>query len=603
MEFALFEDCLNASDCNSYIFNDPVQEIKIYSLELFLSGLTQIEELSSQGLFLAGYIAYPMAGAIYPQLKPVILDPQQPLMHFVAYKTATKFASRDLRKLLPQIVKYEDQETPKFTYLELSNDYNQYRQKFAQVQQHLELGNSYQINLTMPLHLDSDCDDSLQLYYSLSRNHPVPYASYLPFDPQTVLSISPELFFKKTGHSIITKPMKGTMPRGSTKEKDLKLYNYLLKDTKNRAENLIIVDLLRNDLSKFCTTGSISVSKLFTIEEFQSVYQMTSTICGNFDTNIKFSKIIESLFPCGSISGAPKLRTMQLINQIEEKTRGIYTGSIGYILPNNDMLFNVAIRTLNSKKSKPGNLNMGVGGGVTILAKPQEEWQEIYTKLNFINKFYNPDFNLVESFLVTNTLIHNLEEHLSRLLSSSQKLGFNYQQEIISVALIEYCNEHCSQDKTYKLRLELSQNGQFKLEHSEINAPQKNLTVALCPVKLNTEHGLFRHKTTSSVTRGLYDSIFTKYKPPHIDELIFINHNNFVTEARYHNIIIDYKGYLITPPATSGLLPGVYRDSLLKTGVVFQELITENMLNEADKIYLCNDVRGLVPCKLVPNGI
>jgi para-aminobenzoate synthetase/4-amino-4-deoxychorismate lyase len=421
----------------------------------------------------------------------------------------------------------------------------------------------------------------------------------LPFGSTTTISISPELFFKKADSTISVRPMKGTIQRGNTPQEDKINRSFLSGDAKNRAENLIIVDLLRNDLAKFCHTSSVKVPTLFSIEEYQSLFQMTSSIEGTIDNATDFATIIKGLFPCGSITGAPKLRTMQLIEQIENYPRDIYTGAIGYILPNNDMQFNVAIRTLSSESTCPKQFKMGVGGGITVQSNATEEWQEIMTKLRFVRKFYQPDFNLIESFLIKDGMIINLEQHLTRLKSSADRLIFNCDIDKIRALIQEYSKLNISINQRYKLRLELNHCGEIKFEHALIAENSEFLTVMLSPVKIDSRHGLFCHKSDSTITRGVYTQLDSDYKSQGVDELIFINHNGIITEARYHNVIIEYRGEWLTSPINQGLLGGIYRANLLREKKISEQPITEQMLYEATAVYLCNDVRGMIHCNLV----
>lgn len=600
MKFAIFEDCLNYSQTTSYYFSDPRAEIIAHNQHEFDVALEQIEHYRAQGFYIAGYISYSAANAIYPKLK--LATSTQPLLHFVVYAQAKNFAAQDLMQLRSELS--QDNAQIKFNYLELASDYNEYQQKFEQVQQQLQLGNTYQLNLTAPLNISTqESINPFNLYYQLSRSHPVRYAAYLPFSSTTTISISPELFFKKTDSTISVRPMKGTIERGNTIQEDNQNREFLENDNKNRAENLIIVDLLRNDLAKFCHTGSVNVPTLFAIEEYQSLFQMTSSIEGTINNTTDLATIIKGLFPCGSITGAPKLRTMQLIEQIENYSRDVYTGAIGYILPNNDMQFNVAIRTLSSKSTCQKQFKMGVGGGITVQSNATEEWQEMMTKLRFVRKFYQPDFNLIESFLVKDRSIVNLNEHLKRLQSSADKLIFSCNIEAIRNTLLTYTRSNILTDARYKLRLELDYHGEVKIEHGLIAENPESLTVMLSPVKIDSMHGLFCHKTDSAITRGVYTRIDQEYKPQEVDELIFVNQNGIITEARYHNVIIEYCGKWLTSPINQGLLGGIYRANLLREKKISERPITEQMLYKATAVYLCNDVRGIIHCNLVHNGI
>jgi para-aminobenzoate synthetase/4-amino-4-deoxychorismate lyase len=263
------------------------------------------------------------------------------------------------------------------------------------------------------------------------------------------------------------------------------------------------------------------------------------------------------------------------------------------------MQFNVAIRTLSSESTCPKQFKMGVGGGVTVQSNATEEWQEIMTKLRFVRKFYQPNFNLIESFLIKDGMIINLEQHLTRLKSSADRLIFNCDIDKIRALIQEYSKLNISINQRYKLRLELNHCGEVKIEHTLIAENPEFLTVMLSPVKIDSRHGLFCHKSDSTITRGVYTQLDSDYKSQGVDELIFINHNGIITEARYHNVIIEYRGEWLTSPINQGLLGGIYRANLLREKKISEQPITEQMLYEATAVYLCNDVRGMIHCNLV----
>lgn len=273
--------------------------------------------------------------------------------------------------------------------------------------------------------------------------------------------------------------MKGTAKLTGNNLEDQKIYQELSSCDKNRAENLIIVDLLRNDLSAIANTHTVKVDKLFSIEKYKKLLQMTSQISAKVDKQISFRKLLDGLFPCGSITGAPKKRTMELIKQIEKGKRGVYTGSIGYIMPNNDMCFNVAIRTIQKYRD---NLQIGVGGGVTVYSDVQPEWQEMNTKINFILQIYQPDFCLIESIYYHNKF-RNLELHLERFENSARQLFFDVDICKIRDQLYDYV-EQLTDDKEYKIRLEYHYDKSINIEHTEINTTnQQAIKLIVCPEK------------------------------------------------------------------------------------------------------------------------
>lgn len=598
MSYALFEDVLNPEKESSYLFLDLFTEVCIYDYSEVSAALAKIEALSKDGYYLAGYIAYDSIFGLEPKISSDKNISDSPLIHFRAYNTCKTFASKDLLDVLCKFDIECDYGHFQINQILLEDNYKSYQQKFKQIQKHLVAGDSYQVNLTLRGNICFQTDSIFNVYYHLSRYKPVEYAALLPYLPNQLLSFSPELFFHKSGEVIRVKPMKGTAPRSNDTVTDEFTRNWLANDNKNRAENLIIVDLLRNDLSRFCETGTIKVNDIFKVEEYSTVFQMVSEISARVNPSITFYQIIRGLFPCGSITGAPKISTMQIIDSVESSRREAYCGAVGFILPNNDMHFNVAIRTL-SKNSTDSFYQFGVGGGITIQSNPSEEWDEIKTKLKFISDFYQPDFDLIESMLVVDGQIKNLPEHLTRLANSASMLMFPIDIMQLEDLLISYLKQNLIMfDKRYKLRLIVKYPCELMISHTEISAPVMPLRVALLSKSIDSSNPLFQHKTTAKEVRGLYDSLYAEHlNSSMVDELIFINHDGVITESRYFNVIIDYADQLITSPVSEGLLPGVFRQKMLDDGSLLEKPITPLMLESAAAIYLCNDVRGLQLCE------
>lgn len=587
MKFALFENTFDTNGL-SCMFINYIDDICIYNISELDIVYNKIENYQRAGYYALGYIAY---DAI-----------KTPLLHFVIFQNLIQCHHQQLIDTLKKhglITDCQINDNLNIPFLESELDYRTYETMFQQVTNNLQQGNSYQINLTKRYNLDLSNLDSFAIYYRLARDNPVRYTAYLPFSNETIISISPELFFHKINSTLITKPMKGTMPRSSDLEQDKLNREFLMTDEKNRAENLIIVDLLRNDLAKIAKTNSVTVDKLFAIEEYATVFQMTSQISACIDNNIRLATIINALFPCGSITGAPKKKTMELIQEIEQSPRGIYTGAIGYLLPNNDMLFNVAIRTLYQNHHKLATI--GVGGGITINSDVLSEWQEMNAKLRFISNYYQPDFNLIESFLIQNRQIINMEQHLERLTIAAEKLHFKCDILAIREKLYNLVTSGITGDinQLFKLRLELTVSGDVTLEYLPISNNHKVLKVALLNQAIDTSHPLFRYKTTSPIVRGLYTQLDSQFKPDGIDELLFINHRGEITEGRFYNIIIELNEQMITPPLSCGLLNGIFRAKMIEQQQVCEQIITKEMLAQAKRIYLCNDVRGLIECQLM----
>lgn len=578
--FAIFEDTLTKG--LSYYFYNPTTEVIAYDEKSLEQAFDKLQNLQSQGLYLAGFISYEASYYINKKLVHLRTANDGKLLHFVAFKN---YSNK---------IPYLSIADGKIDLMIDTLSIDDYQKKFNKVQEALINGESYQINLTKNIFANTNLS-SQEIYNKLKQLQPVKYATYLPFLEPDVISISPELFFKKEGGNLIVRPMKGTARLTADREKNEAIYNELKTCKKNQSENLIIVDLLRNDLAGISRNYTVNVDKLFSIEKYNSLLQITSQISAELDSDISFRKILENLFPCGSITGAPKIRTQEIIKNIEQGNRDVYTGSIGYILPNNDMCFNVAIRTLEKTND---TLKIGVGGGITVYSEYQSEWEEMNTKISFIKQLYKPDFSLVES-VYFNGQFRNLDLHLERLENSARKLFFAIDINEVRNKLIEY-TEHLLANKEYKIRLEYQYNQDVTIEHIEINSNNKQrILLQICPEKINSKNQLFNHKTTHNSSRGFYTRMYNKYIVNQENkELLFINEFGNITETRFHNIIIERNGNKYTPLLSDGVLDGIARKIMMVTKEVVAKNISLEELNMADNIYLINSVRGFIPAYL-----
>jgi len=354
------------------LFEAPEARIFATKQNEVQEALQKIDAWKNQGYYLAGYISFEAAYALLDL--PCPWQNQWPLVDFYVFEKP-RYLSRQA------VDSYLGEDKGHINEVNLMVDDQAYAAQFAKVHHHLRQGDTYQVNLTSSYHFAQQ-GSARALYNTLRQRQQVSYSALLELEGASILSLSPELFFKKTGDKLTTKPMKGTMPRAlDNEEKDKANADFLLTDEKSRAENTIVVDLLRNDVARIADTGSVQVPELLKVEQYQTVYQMTSTIEGLIDVNMPFADIIHALFPCGSITGAPKKSTVSLISQIEEGPREVYTGSIGYITPDNDMCFNVPIRTALCR-GEQGVL--GVGGGIVMDSKLHDEFQEMQLKAQFL---------------------------------------------------------------------------------------------------------------------------------------------------------------------------------------------------------------------------
>ena len=538
----------------SYLFTDPEYVFILDSLERLPQLLQQLDAAPRSGLYAAGYLSYECG---YADEAP-LLSPE-PLAWFGFYRKPVVF------DYVPEEV---GQFVPPNPLLDISKD--EYFRKFDKIKSQIKAGNTYQVNLTTRLRW-KNAMDSATLFAHLMAVQPVEFGAFINIDGIQILSASPELFFRRKGDRIITRPMKGTAPRGFSIDEQRVNSKWLANDDKNRSENVMIVDLLRNDLRRICLVNTVTVDELFAIEAFPTVLQMVSTISGELRQGITYTEIFQALFPCGSITGAPKIRTMQIIRQLEDYPRGVYTGTIGFIAPD-EAVFNVAIRTLVLQNNEG---RMGIGGGIVWDSDPLEEYNECRLKGAFLNQSSAP-FQLIETLLWDQEYTF-LSEHLSRLVASAEYFNFN----IVDIKSRLPTNFPQPQ----RVRLLLSRDGTVDITATPLTSVSSGR--AMISNKRTNPNDLFlRHKTTR---RDLYDLEYRSAQSAGYDDAVFMNTEGNITEGAIHNIFIVKDGEWFTPPVTDGLLPGIFRSFLN----VNERHITLDDLLSADEIYLGNSVRGL----------
>jgi para-aminobenzoate synthetase/4-amino-4-deoxychorismate lyase len=446
---------------------------------------------------------------------------------------------------------------------------DEYDRAVARIQDLIGAGHTYQVNYSFPL-TATFSGDAFAWYRDLCVAQGAQYSAYLDLGRYKVLCLSPELFFERRGDRVITRPMKGTMRRGRWPGEDRQLAEWLRESAKDRAENVMIVDLLRNDLGKVAVPGSVRVSSLFDIERFETVWQMTSTVEATLKKDTTLAELMTALFPCGSITGAPKIRTMQIIRELERFPRGAYTGAIGFLRPGGDCVFNVAIRTV-VVDTDTNVATFGVGGGVTIDSTAPREYEECLVKSRFLHE--SPvEFQLFESILVENGEYFLLGRHLERLRNSAAYFGFAFPEHEIRSRL-----EHNAAG-TFKVRLTLWKDGHFETDASPLETGVnqiKHVTLAAKPV--DSSNRFLFHKTTR--------------RDGYSDDVIFWNERGEVTESGIANVVVRIDDQLCTPPIESGLLAGTFRDQLLAEGKIKERVITVEELQHANEIYLINSVR------------
>jgi para-aminobenzoate synthetase/4-amino-4-deoxychorismate lyase len=467
----------------------------------------------------------------------------------------------------------------------------QYAGRIAAIHEWIRAGDIYQLNFTAPMRVRAP-GSAAALYARLRSRQPVDYGAFLHWRPRRrILSFSPELFFRVEDEGntrrITTRPMKGTAPRGRNTREDRQRAEWLRNDEKNRSENVMIVDLLRNDLGRLARYGSVRVENLFAVERYPTLWQMTSTVTGDLRPEVRFHEIFRALFPCGSVTGAPKVRAMQLAAGIEPEARGVYTGAIGYFSPQRTV-FNVAIRTLELDGEQG---RMGIGSGIVIDSDAAEEFRECLLKAEFLTR-------PAESFSLVETLLWQsgyplIELHLDRLQDSASYFGFPCDRTAVKAALLAHANEFEDQ-VPHKVRLLLDSDGNTSITSGTLpasNANARSVRVRIAPERTDPADPMLFHKTT---LRPVYAKAFEAAALAGYDDVLFLNRSGEVTEGAISNIFVKKDGRWLTPPVECGLLAGVQRRHLLETlPDVEQRALYPGDLRQADAIYLANAVRGL----------
>jgi len=579
-------------DNKSYLFTDPIEIISCMELSQVENCLNNIETKLEQGYFAAGFISYE-AGLAFEDIFKLKGNYNFPFFHFGIYKEPTVFDHKEI----------------KFTGLNFNDKYslknvrsnitkNEYTESIKKIKAYIEKGDTYQVNYTFKLKF-SHSGSAFGLYNDLRKKQSVSYSSLMRFDKDYLLSFSPELFFRKKGNKIEVKPMKGTIDRGRFRSEDIDKKKALYISPKDRSENIMIVDLLRNDLGRICKTDTVKTKKLFGIEDYESLFQMTSTIEGRAAPKISVYDLFKAMFPSGSVTGAPKIRTMQIIDEIEKEPRKVYTGSIGFITPKRDAVFNVAIRTiLIDAKNKKGE--MGIGSGVVYDSDTDKEYDECKLKAKFLTDKAR-DFELIETIRYKADKGYPLINlHLERLSESAAYFNFPFDKKIVSKILSSEKLKF-NKKRDYRLRLLLNREGELKVESAVLKIPNSKKLITLSSKKISSDNVFLFHKTTN---RKTYNSEYKKYSKKGFYDIIFQNEKNQITEGAISNIFIKKHNIYYTPPIESGVLNGVYRRHLMrdKKLAVKEKVLYKSDIESADDVFLTSAIRGIVRVKFSKKG-
>jgi para-aminobenzoate synthetase/4-amino-4-deoxychorismate lyase len=597
--FVLLDDPLGR-DGGCWLLQAPEHMVICWSAATVGESLERIAAAVNAGWHAAGFFAYELGYLLEPRLAPLLpakLD--IPLVWFGLFKTASRLSADEARHWLHARAGagYAVRDG------RLSMDRARYGDAFKAAQSLIGSGDVYQINLTLKYQFGFD-GDPVRLFLGLRRQQRVGCGALIHSPDFHVLSLSPELFLRIADGQALVRPMKGTACRGASPEEDARLRAWLAADEKSRAENLMIVDLMRNDLGRLARTGSVRVTDLFTVETFRSLHQMTSGVMAELRDDIDLPMMLRALFPCGSVTGAPKIRAMEVIRELEGAPRGVYTGAIGLLTPGRRMFLNVAIRTLVLHADGRGE--MGIGSGVVFDSVADVEFDECLLKAEFLTKPL-PPVGLIETLRWERGSGYVLlDRHLSRLAASAESFAIEHDAGAARMALLR-ATRNLDGDR-WRVRLMLDEDGEITVSVQPLRPLAEPLCYAVSDRPVSSGDRFLYHKTTR---RGFYDEELARMRAAtDCDEVLFVNERGELTEGSWTNLFVRRGRKLLTPPVACGLLDGTLRRELLETrpGEVEEAVLRRQDLARAEAVFLGNSVRGLLrahpaaPSALAPGG-
>lgn len=553
------------------LFRAPRAVLVAHTVDDVRAVVDSAESHTQAGGYAAGFLAYEAAPAFDPAL--VAHPPGRfPLAWFGLYDQPEPFTwPDDGAAPAPVPLTWEPSVTP-----------DRYHAAIGRIRDQIAAGATYQVNYTLRLRA-APAGDPWALFTRLIAAQGAGYGAYVQLPEWIIACGSPELFFRRDGRELESRPMKGTAPRGLWYADDCRRAAELQASEKNRAENVMIVDMVRNDIGRIADVGSVHVPRLFDIEQYPTVWQMTSTVRGAADAGL--GATLGALFPPASITGAPKARTMGIIADLEDSPRHIYTGTIGYLAPQRQAQFNVAIRTVLIDRGRD-SAEYGVGGGIVWDSVAAAEWDECRTKARVLTQA-TPAFDLLETLLWTPEDGYALRErHVQRLIESAAYFGYPCDRAAVERAL----DALPAADGPLRVRLRLDRRGRLHREHAPLTPLPSPYRVTPAAQPVDSAERLLYHKTTA---RAVYaDALRAR---PGYDDVLLWNERGEITESCIANVVVELDGRLVTPPAACGLLPGTLRAALLAAGDVAEQVITRADLARATAVYLVNSVRGRWP--------
>jgi para-aminobenzoate synthetase/4-amino-4-deoxychorismate lyase len=554
-------------------FAAPVDVLATHDAHDVAATLAEVQRrVHADNLYAAGYVSYEAASGFDSALK-TLPQGEMPLLCFGLFTQPER---------LPELPTPAASDTPPVSW-QMTLSQGDYLLRFEAIKRQIALGNTYQINFTLRQRGD-DLIDPWQFFLRVASV--APYSAYIETDQHAIISTSPELFFRLHGDRLTCQPMKGTAARGMTLADDLAARETLYHSVKNRAENVMVTDMLRNDMGRVSVPGSVQVESLYDVAKYPTLWQMTSTVTAT--THASITEIFSALFPCASITGAPKASSMAIISELEDSPREVYTGAIGYFSANKEAQFSVAIRTAIVDKRSNAAI-YGVGGGIVWDSDADDEYRECLSKAKVLaTTVADTEFELLESIGWSQDKSWLLLDlHLHRLSDSARYFDFEFDRVAIEREL-ELLQSSLS-DNRYKIRLLLSRSGDVSMTATTLPGSfgSESRTIRLANEPVDAGNVFLYHKTTQ---RSVYDQALQDAAD--CDDVLLWNTDGFITESCAANVVFDIDGEQFTPPVSCGLLAGTYRQYLLQQGEIQERAIHVDELSERSKVTLINSVRG-----------
>jgi len=591
--FVLLED-RETPGASARLYTKPEALICCRTAAAVQGAFAQIEADLARGLHAAGWFAYELGQVLEPRLDRGSAGAEAPLLCIGLFPPPRLLPGEELDAVFAALGPPRP-----IRDLEVGHDRATHVAKVERLLDLIGAGDLYQANLTFPIRFGYDADPR-QIYAALRVRQPTAHSALVALDGALdgtwILSASPELFLQVRGGQATCRPMKGTRARDPDPGRDAEAARALLADPKERSENLMIVDLMRNDLARIARPGAVRVPALFTVESYPTLHTLTSTVTADLRPGVGLAELMTAMFPCGSIVGAPKIRAAEVLADLEPGPRGVYTGAVGAFSPGGDIDLNVAIRT--AVLGPDGVGVYGVGGGIVADSNPDAEYDEALLKARSLWDLAE-DFGLIETFRWSASEgFIRLGAHLDRLSASAATLGFRFDRPAAAARISEAAQAwRANLEGDQRVRLEFGRDGRVAITSAPAPpADDRAPKVGVASVRLDAGDPALRHKTTR---RAAYDAAVAETEAAGLDEALLLNRSGDLADGARHSVFVAVEGSLITPPLASGALPGVLRAALLREGRAVEGRVTRAMLAKADGLFIGNSLRGLRRATLV----